>query len=147
MKIKNILLGTILILATNILYSQDCESEPKNENYKKVMNPVFSENYRNCPVKIKAEFLREGYIRGYRKPKKLKKKVFFQCVADNGIPQETMLPGLTSGNFFVIEKEKSDVIFELKKGDKLEIVGTTFTQNYFGKKLNTFFIVSKINKI
>ena len=137
----------IVLLVSLNTFSQKCSDKPVSENYKKVMNSLFSKEYKKCSVKIIGEFFREGYVKGYRKPRKLKRKIFFQCLPVGGVPKSTAYFNNSLGDFFVIDKKQSDLIFNLNKGDKIEMVGTTFTQNYFGKELSTYFVVTAINKI
>lgn len=69
---------------------------------------------------------------------------FFQCVGLGEKGKSVPLSNEMSGDFFVIDKEKADVVLGLKKGDKIRLTGKTFTQNYFGTEVNTFFIVEKV---
>lgn len=108
------------------------------------MSSVFAKEFEKCPVTITAEYFKEGYLKGYRKPRKLKKMYFFQCVAEGGEGTSQPFQKGLSGDFFVINKKMADKVIDLKKGDKLELTGTTFTQNYFGTELNIFFIVTEI---
>jgi hypothetical protein len=144
---KKISLSIVITILTTCLYAQTKCPEAKNENYKKVMSSAFAKEYEKCPVIITAEYFSEGYLKNYRKPSKIKNMYFFQCVniGDNGKPMP--VTNEISGDFFVIEKANAGDVFDLKKGDKLKLTGTTFTQNYFGTELNTFFIVTKVEKI
>jgi len=144
---KKIFLGLALTIITTILYGQTGCPEPKEENYKKVMSSAFAKEYEKCPVIIEAEYFGEGYLKNYRKPSKIQKMYFFQCVniGDNGKPAP--VTNEISGDFFVIDKSKADKVLDLKKGDKLQLTGTTFTQNFWGTGLSTFFIVSELKKI
>ena len=128
-------------------YSQTGCPEPKEENYKKVMSSSFAKDYEKCPVVIITEYFGEGYLKNYRKPSKLKNMYFFQCVniGENGKPAP--VTNEVSGDFFVIDKSKVNDVIELKKGDKVKLTGTTFTQNFWGTELSVFFIVSKVEKI
>lgn len=143
---KTVLLLIAIVFTITTSFGQDC-GEPTKESYKKVTSSAFAKDYEDCPVIIEAEYFGEGYLKGYRKPKKLKKMYFFQCV---GVGEEgTKQPFQTglSGEFFVISKDKADLVLDLKQGDKIELTGTTFTQNYFGTEVNTFFKVTDVKKI
>lgn len=111
------------------------------------MNSAFAENYKDCPVTIRGEYFKDGYLNGYRKPRKLKNMYFFQCVGEGEKGTLQPLQNGLSGDFFVIDKSKAELILEFSKGDKLELTGTTFVQNYFGSELNTFFIATKIKRL
>ena len=124
----------------------DCVS-PHEENYRKVMSPAFAKEYEKCPVTITAEYFTDGYLKNYRKPNKIKNMYFFQCTNIGEIAKPAPLTNEMSGDFFVIDKAKADKVLELKKGDKLKLTGTTFTQNYFGTELSTFFVVTMIEKL
>lgn len=125
--------------------STDCP-KPKMENYRKVLSSAFSEDFEDCPVVIEAEYLKDGYMKNWLKPKELENMFFFQCVKINGNTKKAELTNEEIGEFFVIEKDKADIIFDLQKGDKLYLTGVTHTQIYYGKKLSLFFVVSKIEK-
>lgn len=148
MKTKNFLFLMLVSLIITNSFSQDCSKDISEEQYKKVMNLDFSEDFEKCPVIITAEFFKTGYIQGLKKPNKLKKGVFFQCFSEGESPSNDnpLLAGYV-GDFFVINKENSDKVFDSKKGEKIKIKGTTFTHKYFGKKLRVIFIVESIEKL
>ena len=141
-----ILLLFAFCLSTIVSFGQDYP-EPTNEKYKKVMSSAFAKDYEDCPVTITAEYFKEGYLKGYRKPRKLKKMYFFQCVAEGEEGTSQPFQKGLSGDFFVIDKKMADQVIEFNKGDKLELTGTTFTQNYYGTEVNTFFKVTEIKKV
>ncbi|MCB9205425.1 MAG: hypothetical protein H6603_10650 [Flavobacteriales bacterium] len=127
----------------------NCPSPPKKEPFRKVMSSAFAKEYEDCPVTIEAEYFADGYIDGFMKPRKIQDMYFFQCVEVGGQGKSGLLQGGLSGEFFVIDKDRAEEIFALKKGEKVEFTGTTFTQKVWfnGKDINTFFIVSKVNKV
>ena len=143
---KKIIFLSLLFFFSGTSFGQKCP-EPKKEKYKKVMSSAFADEFKKCPVIIDAEYFREGYLKNSRKPRKLKKMYFFQCTAIGGDTKPAGFTNEPSGDFFVIEKKLADSVLELKKGDKLRLTGTTFTQNYFGIELSTFFIVQKVERI
>jgi hypothetical protein len=142
---KTILLALVFVFNFGMIHGQDCP-EPTKENYKKVTSSAFAKDYEKCPVIIEAEYFGEGYLNGYRKPKKLKDMYFFQCTAIGGEGTKQAFQNEVTGEFFVIDKSIADLVLELKKGDKIELTGTTFTQNYVGTTLNSFFIVTAVKK-
>lgn len=144
---RNLFILFILTSLSICSFAQSNCPEADSVSYKKVMSSAFAKDYEKCPVIITAEYFGEGYLKNYRKPSKLKNMYFFQCVniGDNG--KQAPITNEVAGDFFVIVKDKANDIIELKKGDKLKLTGTTFTQNYFGTELGTFFIVTKVVKI
>jgi hypothetical protein len=142
---------SVLILFFQITFStaQSKSSCPiaKEEKYKKVMSSAFAKDYEKCPVIITAEYFKEGYLKDFRKPSKLKEMYFFQCVniGDEG----TTTPGTNemAGDFYVIDKDKAEQVLDLKKGDKVKLTGTTYTQKVWGTEVNTFFIVANVEII
>mgnify|MGYP003611953891 CR=1 FL=1 len=146
-KMKNIFI-TLSILFFNLnSFSQTNCNEAKEETYKKVMSSAFAKDFEKCPVIINCEYFTEGYLNGWRKPNKLKKMYFFQCVDLGEKGKPAPLSNEMSGDFFVIDKEKADEVLKLKKGDKIRLTGKTFTQNFYGTEINTFFIVEKVEKL
>jgi len=129
-----------------MLNAQDCP-EPTKEKYNKVMSSAFAEDFEKCPVMIEAEYLKEGFIKNMRKPRKIKKMYFFQCTSIGGETKPAGFGNELSGDYFVIDKKLADKIIDLKKGDKIKLTGTTFTQNYFGIGLSTYFKVTDVMKI
>lgn len=144
---KNLILIISLAFATEFCYAQTDCPPAKEEKYRKVMSSAFAKDFESCPVIITAEYFGEGYMKNYIKPSKLKNMYFFQCIniGDNGKPMP--LSNELSGDFFVIEKDKANEVLDLKKGDKLKLTGNTFTPNYMGTELSSFFIVQKVEKI
>jgi len=140
------LLFIAICFVTSFVFGQNCP-DPIKEKYLKVTSLEFAKEFENCPVTIEAEFLSTGYLSGYRKPRKLRKMFYFQCVKVGEEGKKQGFNNVISGQFFVIEKDKADLVFNLKKGDKLELTGTSFTQNYFGTKIAVFFKVSGIKKL
>jgi hypothetical protein len=134
-----------ILLFTSLLAKAQTECpEPKEENYKKVMSSAFAKDFEKCPVIIVAEYFADGFLKNYRKPSKINKMYFFQCVNVGDSGKSMPFTKDPVGDFFVIDKSNADKVFGFKRGDKLKLTGTTFTQNYWGTELNTYFIVTKI---
>jgi hypothetical protein len=75
-KMRNIFVTlTILLFNLNSFSQTDC-AEAKQGIYKKVMSSAFAKDFEKCPVIINCEYFTEGYLKGWRKPNKLKKNVF-----------------------------------------------------------------------
>ena len=136
----------LALIFSPIVFGQNCP-EPKLENYKKVISSAFANDYKDCPVIIEGTYFKDGYAKGYRKPNKLNKMYFFQCLSEDGNPSINPLSKDETGDFFVIEKDLADKAIDLTEGDKVRFTGTTFEQNFFGQKLYIFFIVTDLEKI
>ncbi len=143
---KKIVLLFAFCLSTIVSFGQDCP-KPTKEKYKKVMSSAFAKEFKDCPVIIDAVYFKEGFLNGYRKPKKIKKMYFFQCTDDTGTTKSAGLTNEVSGDFFVINKDLADKVLDLEKGNKISVTGTTFVQNYFGTELGVYFIVKDIVKV
>lgn len=146
MKAK-LFITTLLFSISLYSFAQECPENPEEVPYKKAMSSAFAKEYEKCPILIKGEYLQDGYLTGYRKPSKIKDMYFFQCVAEGEKGSSQPFQSGLTGEFFVIDKKKADKVLSLKKGDRIELIGTTFTQNYFGTEINTFFIVTDVKKI
>ncbi len=142
--VKKVLLVMVLALCVTKSYGQ---VEIKVEDYKKVMSSTFANDYTDKVVSIEAEYFKDGYLKNYRKPKKLKKMYFFQCLNIGDNAKEDSFTKEFCGDFFVIEKELADKVLELQKGDKVRLTGSTFVQNYFGTEMSAFFIVKDVVKL
>jgi len=136
----------IALVFTSLALGQDCP-EPTLQNYKKVTSSAFVNDYKDCPVIIEAVYFKEGYAKGYRKPKKIGKMYFFQTLSDDGTPEINPLSKDETGDFIVVSKELAEKAIELKGGDKVRLTGTTYQQNYLGQKLHVFFIATNIEKL
>ena len=136
----------LALICTSIIVAQDCP-EPTPENYKKVTSSAFVKDFEDCPVIIEATYYKEGYAKGYRKPKKLNNMYFFQTLSDDGVPSVNPLSQDETGDFIVVDKAMADEAIELKRGDRIRLTGTTYQQNYLGQKLHVFFIATGLEKI
>jgi hypothetical protein len=114
------------IWATTI-NSTDCP-EPKEVPFQKLMNPTFAKDYQLCPIPTKAEFFSADRPKAWTYPPKVKNQVVFQCVAQGDQGKAMPLSGEVTGEFIVLPKDKSDLVFELKKGDKVKITGVTWVE-------------------
>ena len=133
----------LLVCITTSISAQNAEF--KEAIYSKVFNPAFSQDYKKEPVVIIGEFFSPKAWEPYIFPSKVRKYVMFQCVDIGSQTKSDPLSGENRGDLFCIDKENSDIIFTLKKGDKLKITGTTYTYTNFGIN-SVFFIATKIEK-
>lgn len=134
-----------IIFSTPLFSWAQCD-QAISLQYKKVMSSAFAKNYEKCPVIIEATFFKTGYIPNYRVPKKLKKMFIFQCI-ENETDSGKDVMGNSIGDFFAIDLEKADLVLDLKRGDRLELSGTTFIHSYYGAQLSTFFVVDSLNTV
>ncbi len=116
------------------------------EKYEKVMSFAFADDYTDKEVVIEGEYLKSGFIKNMKKPGKLKKMYFFQCLSIGGQSGAAPVTNEACGDFFVIEKSKADMVMELKKGDKLRIKGTPYYRKYYGIATEVYFVVESIEK-
>jgi hypothetical protein len=151
---------TILLMSMTIALNAQKKSnkapcpEPMKANYGRVMSPAFAKEYTDCPVIIEGEFLKREYPKNYSVPMRLSgsKKgntwYTFQCVS---IEEPSLVQITDIGDFFVIEKDNSEPIFNLKRGDRIRVAGTTMVLNVRvdGKNVvpTPFFVVQKIEVI
>ncbi|MCO5247715.1 MAG: hypothetical protein M9887_02030 [Chitinophagales bacterium] len=146
---KEIAIIIILSLFASQVYSQSSSDncpQPIVENYSKVLNVSFASEYKDCPVTIEADFWEAGPWKGaYKYPKKTKSYVMFQCVERGGQGTKAQFSNDLNGQIVLIDKSISDVIFTFKRGDKIELTGTTWTYSFFGVK-SVFFIATKVEK-
>ena len=144
---KNLFILLLFVFSGSIGFAQNCEP-PKLEDYKIVLNDAFDQDYKKCLVTIKGVFHRVGYLTGWKKPNKLKKDFFFQCLSlEKDTETNVHFSEEKAGQFFTINRSKGKEILNYKQGDTLVLTGKTFIQNFYGKEINTFFRVEKIENL
>jgi hypothetical protein len=134
-------LFTIFLLGLLIL--NDCPSE--EQNFRKVMTPQFAEELEECIITTRAEFIGMGAA-GMRIPNKLKGKVVFRCVSPGEQPEKNQLSGQDVGFFCFGTKENTELLFDLKRGDLIQLKGKVWVNNYMGYKQSNF-IIESISKL
>ncbi len=145
-KILQLFLLALICITT--INATDCP-EPKDAPFKKVMNTAFAEDYQKCPTVIHAQFFSSERPKAWMFPAKVNNLVVFQCVAIGEDPKSMPLSGELTGEFIAIPKDKSDLIFELKKGDKVKITGVTWIEKIgaMGSSAQTvYFMATAIEK-
>ncbi|MGL5913644.1 MAG: hypothetical protein ACRCZB_05715 [Bacteroidales bacterium] len=146
---KIMLAAAILFASTHYTFSQknsDCP-EPSMQNFSKVINLSFAEDYEKCPVVIEADFWEAGAWKGaYRWPRKTKDYVMFQCVPCGEQGTKDALSNNINGQIIMIDKANADIIFSLKKGDKIKLTGCTWINSIMWTK-SVFFIATSVAKI
>ncbi|QKX07698.1 hypothetical protein HN014_22120 (plasmid) [Aquimarina sp. TRL1] len=114
-------------------------------NFRKIMTPQFAKGLSECQLTTKVEFIGMGNA-GMRVPNKLKNKIIFRCVSPGDEPVKNQLSGQEIGYFCYVNKDNSDILFDLKKGDLIELKGKVWVNNWMGYK-NGNFICESINKL
>ena len=114
-------------------------------NFRKIMTPQFAEGLSECQLTTKVEFVGMGNA-GMRIPNKLKKKVIFRSVSPGEEPSKNQLSGQEVGYYCYATKDNSDVLFDLQRGDIIELTGTVWVNNWMGYK-NGNFICESIKKV
>jgi hypothetical protein len=97
----------------------------------KVMNPSFIRDYHGCDILVEATFLtlgNQGYLLGQYDTSA---NTTFQVLAPGGTPQ-TVLGGQSFGVFAGLPKAVSDVLFDLKQGDVVQLRGAPIGEFFRG---------------
>lgn len=139
--IRLAVLFAILFFTTN---GTDCPAA-KEVPFSKLMNAAFANDYQNCPVITHAEFYSPDRLKVWVYPSKINKQVIFQCINVGSQPKSVPLSGEAAGESIVIDKDKSDIVFNLKKGDKVKLTGVTYVKK-LGAEIEVYFIASSVEK-
>ena len=122
---------SLLAVALPCAFSMAGETVPVVP-FAKVMNPAFAKDYQDKQISTTVKFIAagqtEGYMWGAIPKSAIKGKVPFRVVA----PGESVPVGL--GNIpphVFIEKAASDLVFELKNGDEIILIGHTVVGKMF----------------
>lgn len=91
----------------------------------KVSNESFAENYIGADVIINCRFLSSSTTASYTTKKPPKNHFAFQVVGEDTEPSKNELTGAIEGMVVFAPLSFSDMIFSLKKGDKLTLRGGT----------------------
>jgi hypothetical protein len=136
----------IVSLGITSIKASDCPP-PKDAPFKKVMNVSFAEDYLECPTIIHAQLFSSDRPKSWAFPSNLNDFVIFQCIGVGEDPKAMPLSGELTGEFIAIPKNKSDLIFELNRGDKVKITGVTWIYKIDGSNFQTvYFMATSIEK-
>jgi len=125
---KRLRTGLLLLLVVVLAFAAspalakkaECPAPGTEVPFDKVMSKDFADDYMKCDVVIHGEFLfgNASQVSTFFK----KGQITFQAVGPNRV---SMLGpnGVIKGNVIAIPKEKSDIVFELKPGDKIKLRG------------------------
>jgi hypothetical protein len=140
---KKVLLLLSVVLTCSTIFSQEAEKE----EYSKILNIELGKDFKGQTVTIDAEFFGFG-MANMIKPNKFKIGYMpFRCKEIGKEPLKNGFGGEV-GNFFFIKKKNkfSDVVKNLKEGDKITLTGEVYISNYYGSKQANF-IVHEVSKI
>lgn len=93
--------------------------------YGKVSNEGFAENYIGADVIVNCIFLSSQSTASSTTTKPLKDHFAFQVTSEDVDPNRNELTGAIEGLVVFAPMEYSDMVFSLKKGDKLQLRGGT----------------------
>ena len=124
-----------------------CPEAGKVVPLKKVMNSSFIKDYEKCDISVEVEFFKlgnDGYMLGQYNTSK---NTTFQVLVPGEAPPINF-GGLSFGYFAGVPKSKSDILFDLKKGDKIILRGSTFgTYSMNGNLVVGVFDAKSIKKV
>ena len=97
--------------------------------FAKVMDPTFASDYIGWDISTVAEFVANG-LGVWALDYPMNGKVVFRCRPPGSTDVRNPLSGLVTGNFVVLPKDKSDLIFTLKPGDLIKLHGGTYVSQW-----------------
>ncbi|MGE0448521.1 MAG: hypothetical protein AB7Q29_02960 [Vicinamibacterales bacterium] len=94
----------------------------------KAMNPSFIGDFKGCDIVVEATFLQVGTPQGFKLGGyDVKKNTTFQVLEPGGTPQTLPFSKEGAGTFVGVPKADAQILFELKKGDRLLLRGAPLT--------------------
>jgi len=115
--------------------------------YSKVINPAYARDYIGADIVTEAEFYSAGKANNVA-TKVPKGHVVFQVIPIGGSAKNAPFGGGQVGNYTFIPKSQSDIIFDLKPGDKIQLRGGTRVQKYFINGIEVIeFIAISVTKL
>ncbi|GGI58472.1 hypothetical protein [Winogradskyella haliclonae] len=115
--------------------------------YSKVVNPAYARDYIGADIITEVEFYSAGKARN-EATKVPKGHVVFQVIPIGGTPKDAPFGGGQLGDYVFIPKDKSDIIFDLKRGDKIQLRGGTRVQKYIINGIEIIeFVATSIQKL
>ncbi len=93
--------------------------------FAKVMNVTYADDYSGADIVTIAEFVAAGHG-SYGCNYSTYNKVVFRCLPPGEKGEKNPLSGEVMPFFVSIDKEKADILFSLKTGDKLKLRGGNF---------------------
>lgn len=153
MKIYRVLLISITALvltsciSTKTLKATSTVPAGTEVSYSRVVNPAYATDYLDANVITEVEFYSAGKANNVA-TKIPKGYVVFQIIPIGGSPENAPFGGGLIGDYAFLPKGQSDIIFDLKKGDKIRMTGGTRVQKYYLNGIEIIeFIASSVEKI
>lgn len=116
-------------------------------NYSKVVNPAYATDYIGADIITEVEFYNAGKARN-QATKIPKDHVVFQVLPIGGTPKDAPFGGGQLGDYVFLPKDQSDIIFNLERGDKIQLRGGTRVQKYHLNGIKIIeFVATSIEKI
>jgi len=116
-------------------------------NYSKVVNPAYARDYIGADIITEVEFYSAGKARN-EATKVPRGYVVFQVLPLGGTPKNAKFGGGELGDYVFLPKDQSDIIFNLNRGDKIQLRGGTRVQKYYLNGIEIIeFIATSIEKI
>ncbi|GGG25295.1 hypothetical protein GCM10011344_27460 [Dokdonia pacifica] len=116
-------------------------------NYSKVINPAYAKDYIDADIITQVEFYSAGKANNDL-TKVPKGNVVFQVIPVGGSAKNAPFGGGQVGDYVFLPKEQSDLIFDLQRGDKIQLRGGTRVKKYYinGAEIIVF-IASSVTKL
>lgn len=124
--------------------SENCPPSGTEVQFEKVMNPAFAEDYVGCDIITKAQFYASGQG-NYVLTTTSDDYVVNRFLPINSSGEKNAFSGETNSYFVAVPKDQSNLFFELKQGDLLELRGGTHVSSSSlasGIKEVVFFVTS-----
>jgi hypothetical protein len=122
--------------------SVTCPPEGTEVPFAKLMNSGFRKEYNRCVVMTKVSFLTTAQKMGCGCCGGKKGFTNFQAVPPGQAGEKNPLTGAMSGEVVYIANSKSDLVFELKPGDMIEMKGAVILGDYSGYPCASFTALS-----
>jgi hypothetical protein len=116
-------------------------------SYGKVMNPAFAREYIGADIITEVEFYANGASNTWQ-TKVPKKHIVFQVVQIDGTPKNSGFGGGALGDYVFVPKSQGDLIFDLQKGDKIQLRGgTRIRKSLIGNVEIVEFVATSVSKL
>ena len=124
-----------------------CPKEGTEVPFAKLMNSGFMKQYHKCNVKTKVSFLTTTQKMGCYCCGAIKGFTNFQVAAPGQAGTKNPLTGAVQGEVAYVSNANSDLVFELKPGDLIELSGGVVVRDTSGGRSCAFFAVDTMKKV
>lgn len=115
--------------------------------YAKVVNPAYAQDYIGADIITDVEFYSAGKANNMA-TKIPKNHIVFQVLPIGGTAKNAPFGGGQLGDYVFLPKSQSDLIFDLKRGDKIQLRGGTRVQKYYINGIEVIeFIATSVTKL